>query len=113
MSREEDGGRCFLCEAPCDRPCEACGEVYFCCDDHRDLHRPPSSSSEKECYPFAVVAVPGVGRALVATRDIAAGELVFEERPLTVGPLHDTPPVCLGCFDKVCVKKFDNGGMHI
>ena len=43
--REEDGrGRCFLCEAACDRRCEACGgKVYFCCDDHRDLHRPPGS----------------------------------------------------------------------
>ena len=99
---EMSSGRCFLCEAACDGLCEACGEVYFCCDDHRDLHRPVAAeSSAAECYPFAVVAVPGVGRALVATRDIAAGELVFEERPLTVGPLHDTPPVCLGCFDKV------------
>ena len=31
------GGRCFLCEEACDALCEACGEVYFCCDDHRDL----------------------------------------------------------------------------
>ena len=31
------GGRCFLCEAACDALCEACGLVYFCCDDHRDL----------------------------------------------------------------------------
>ena len=55
-----------------------------------------------------MVSVPGVGRALVATRDIAAGELVFEERPLTVGPLHDTPPVCLGCFGKVRDSLKDN-----
>ena len=55
-----------------------------------------------------MVSVPGVGRALVATRDIAAGELVFEERPLTVGPLHDTPPVCLGCFGKVSGYLEDN-----
>ena len=55
-----------------------------------------------------MVSVPGVGRALVATRDIAAGELVFEERPLTVGPLHDTPPVCLGCFGEVREYLKDN-----
>lgn len=40
-------------------------------------------------------------RCLVATRKIAAGELVFEERPLAVGPLHDTVPVCLTCFKTV------------
>ena len=100
MSGEAESRRCFLCETACDRPCDACGDVYFCCDDHRDLHR-PSSSPAALCYPFRIVSFDGVGRALVATRDIAAGELVFEERPLTVGPLHDTPPVCLGCFDKV------------
>ena len=55
-----------------------------------------------------MVSVAGVGRALVATRDIAAGELVFEERPLTVGPLHNTPPVCLGCFGKVSGYLEDN-----
>ena len=35
---------------------------------------------------------------MVATRDIAAGELILRETPLTVGNLHETPPVCLGCW---------------
>jgi hypothetical protein len=47
-------------------------------------------------------------RVLVATRDIAAGEIVFKEKALTAGPrVHDSYltgfdktkfPVCLGCY---------------
>jgi len=35
---------------------------------------------------------------LVASRDIAPGEVVMEEEPLVVGPNQETTPVCLGCM---------------
>ncbi len=53
------------------------------------------------CAPFRVSRREGVGRCLVATRDVDAGELLFVERPAVVGPLHETSPVCLTCFKKV------------
>lgn len=38
-----------------------------------------------------------LGRYSRATKDIVAGEIVFEEHPFVVGPKPNTPPVCLGC----------------
>ena len=44
---------------------------------------------------------PELGRYLVATRDIKAGEKVFTDAPLVVGPCPITPPVCLKCYAMV------------
>ena len=35
---------------------------------------------------------------MVASRDIRAGEVIFEELPLTFGPSDNSRPVCLGCY---------------
>lgn len=52
-----------------------------------------------EHRPYAVATSPELGRHWVATRDIAPGELLLEERPLVVGPKAGTPPaVCLTCY---------------
>lgn len=53
------------------------------------------------CFPYEVVQKEGIGRCLVATRKIEPGELIFQEDALTIGPLHDTKPVCLGCLTEV------------
>ena len=51
------------------------------------------------CYPYRVAeSIEMGGRHMVATRDIEAGELILRETPLTVGNLHETPPVCLACW---------------
>ncbi|KAL4089800.1 hypothetical protein QTP88_024764 [Uroleucon formosanum] len=47
---------------------------------------------------YAVVESPELGRHWVAARDIAAGEVLLEERPLVVGPKAGSPPVCLTCY---------------
>ncbi|PSN54241.1 hypothetical protein C0J52_09247 [Blattella germanica] len=41
------------------------------------------------------------GRGVVATQDIAAGELIFIDVPLVVGPRagKNSPPVCVGCHE--------------
>lgn len=41
---------------------------------------------------------PELGRHWVAAQDIAAGEVLLEERPLVVGPKAGSPPVCLACY---------------
>uniref|UniRef100_A0A182M1X4 SET domain-containing protein n=1 Tax=Anopheles culicifacies TaxID=139723 RepID=A0A182M1X4_9DIPT len=38
-----------------------------------------------------------VGRYLVASRDLKAGDVIIETPPLMVGPCAETEPVCLGC----------------
>ncbi|CAH1736023.1 unnamed protein product [Aphis gossypii] len=48
--------------------------------------------------PYVVAESPELGRHWVAARDIAAGEVLLEERPLVVGPKAGSPPVCLACY---------------
>ena len=38
----------------------------------------------------------GVGRMILAARDIEPGEEIFREKELVVGPSRRVPPVCLG-----------------
>ena len=40
-------------------------------------------------------------RYIVATRDIRAGEIIFEESPLAVGPNAVSTPQCIMCHSKV------------
>ena len=45
------------------------------------------------------------GRHLLATRDLKAGELVFKEPPVSLGPVHDVVGLqCLGCFRPVKIN---------
>ena len=42
-----------------------------------------------------------LSRYIVATRDIRAGEIIFEESPLVVGPNAVSTPQCIMCHSKV------------
>jgi hypothetical protein len=42
-----------------------------------------------------------LGRFLVATSDLPAGQLIFNEAPILVGPRQLTKPVCLGCHKEL------------
>ena len=33
-----------------------------------------------------------------ASRDIKQGELIFENKPIVVGPNQNAKSICLGCF---------------
>ena len=50
---------------------------------------------------FQIEKSAELGRYLVAARDLKAGEVLFEEPPLVVGPVVMTPPVCLHCYTPV------------
>ncbi|XP_063243624.1 SET domain-containing protein SmydA-8-like [Bacillus rossius redtenbacheri] len=54
----------------------------------QDDKQPPCSVEESDV----------LGRYLVASRDVAAGELLLREAPLAVGPRADAAPVCLACY---------------
>lgn len=41
------------------------------------------------------------GRYLVASEDIEAGEIIFTEDPIMLGPKRFSTPVCLGCHHSV------------
>ena len=44
---------------------------------------------------------PGMGRYIIATRDLKPGELILAESPIVVAPMAVTPPVCLVCYKSV------------
>ena len=68
----------------------------FCSDQHRALHEDGG-----QCLPFLVTSRAGVGRCVMAARDIAPGQLIFREEAVAIGPNHDTPPLCLSCLKVV------------
>ena len=87
---------CFLCAQPSTSTCEVCNLVAFCGPDHAKLHRP-----EQFCFPFMVEQREGVGRLVVATRDIEALEIVMWDNAAALGPRMGSPPVCLQCLKPV------------
>ena len=42
-----------------------------------------------------------LGRYAVATRDLKAGDVIFKDEAVVVGPKQITEPVCLGCYKRV------------
>lgn len=85
---------CSICQAPTTASCPAC-EIP-CCSLHTVAHRPSDT-----CLPFTVKVAPGVGRYVVATRNISASEIILEDIPACVGPNFDTEAICLECMGRV------------
>ena len=55
---------------------------------------------------LAVQEVPGKGRGVFATRDIAAGEVVLREQPLVLYPQNATG----AAFCSHCLRAFNSLG---
>lgn len=73
-----------------------CEETTRLLAEHLRLAGLPDDSS---AWPWVVAQSPLGGRGVIATRDIAAGELVFYDVPLVLGPRAGLrcPPLCVGC----------------
>ena len=52
------------------------------------------------CLPFRVEVKEGVGRCVVAARDIPALDVILRDYPAMVGPYYDQHPLCLECLVK-------------
>ena len=94
---------CFWCRSDYSELCIKCGLVSSC-SSHWALHH---SLDGKFCFPFKVVEDEALGRRIIAVRDINQMEVVMEDKPVAVGPVHSTLPVCLECYkfvnlDVVC-----------
>jgi hypothetical protein len=94
LYRMENSSVCFLCDNKCGVKCPHCEQVFICSDDHSKVHR-----SGKKCLPWVVKFQEGVGRTLVASRDIFPFELIMKDDPLVT--VQDLTDICVNCEDKI------------
>ena len=88
---------CVICNGPSIHSCDNCKTIQYCSffckneDKNNDLHK---------CLPYKIGFDETCGRMLVASRDIAAGEILFTDARGAVGLRTDDPlqPVCLNCY---------------
>lgn len=92
MGTSIEANQCFFCQKESSIQCSACN-LSSCSSEHLVLHRP-----QELCLPFRIQYKEGVGRYIVATRDISPLEVILEDDPAVFGPNHDTEPVCLECL---------------
>ena len=93
---------CLFCGSP-GNPCPACGEASACSPEHLRLHR---REEDGECFPWKVEEREGVGRLMVTTRPISAGEVIFREEPVVSGPSQTSSLLCLSCYSPCSVDGF-------
>ncbi|KAK3849746.1 hypothetical protein Pcinc_042339, partial [Petrolisthes cinctipes] len=90
--------KCGECAKEATIVCGGCWTHGYCARDHQlkgwEKHRP-------KCRPWRVGASSDLGRFMVATRDVAAGELLMNDTPLFIGPKMVTEPICLACYRPV------------
>ncbi|XP_059095448.1 SET domain-containing protein SmydA-8-like [Tigriopus californicus] len=90
---------CFMCLQPAKLRCEECeADIWYCGHTHGNYHRLDGSS---QCSPVMISFQEGIGRCLLASRNIIAGEVIFFEHPIVVGPNNVTAPQCLICNSKI------------
>jgi len=93
MPGPDSSETCCLCMIPTSSTCTHCGTR--CCPAHLSAHRVGTT-----CLPFSVTFKEGVGRCVVAARDISALEEILRDCPAMVGPYFDENPLCLECLLK-------------
>ncbi|XP_049947959.1 SET domain-containing protein SmydA-8-like [Schistocerca serialis cubense] len=103
MSEEEGGeerSACAVCGVPAQEACALCEQTSYCGPQHQRQHWPLHRAA---CSPLRVATSPQLGRYLVATRDLKAGELLLKEQPVAVGPRAGggRSPLCLGCWRRL------------
>ena len=110
---------CFFCGTRENvETCENCNGCFYC-KIHARHHRPPGSAL---CLPFKVNIDEVMGRILVASRDIDAGEIVVldeaavlaaENESLCVTCLQERPSEkCPVCSFPVCKPECAEGDAH-
>ena len=125
---DTDAGECPVCTKVAENKCTACKAVFYCNRDcqkkHWKTHKfdckslpykvnfklTAQNSSRNEViqllmYYIDIVFQVGqskeLGKYVTAARDLKAGEVLFTEAPLVVGPVQMTQPVCLDCYTPV------------
>ena len=83
------------------RKCGGCHSVSYCSPQ---CQRQDWARHKGSCGPVTVATVAGMGRGLVATRDIGAGQLIFKENPVISVTLPRTD--CCASCDTMGMKQY-------
>merc|ERR1711892_151408 len=98
---EHAAHHCFMCGRVAEHVCPCCNSVWFCCSTHGRLHYREDVGS---CFPWTVEQREGVGRLMVTTRKVLAGETLFLEEPIVHGPNQVGSPICLTCYSSITLE---------
>ena len=85
-------------KCPEAKPVDTNDEINKCSSTNKANGIPTDSDSNLVCWPFYIDTRPSVGRIMIASRDIRAGEIILEEMPAIWGPSNKSAAVCLGCL---------------
>ncbi|XP_076299374.1 SET domain-containing protein SmydA-8 [Lasioglossum baleicum] len=87
---------CDICGQSATHKCSACESTYYCSKEHQ---KKDWKKHAQICKSYKLAENPILGRHYVATRNIKVGEIILKDnQPLLAGPMHNSVPVCLGCF---------------
>ena len=84
---------CFVCRNENCSFCENCKSVLIC-NAHQHLHL---DAEYKTCFPVKIAYKKGVGRCLVAIRDIKPGKLIIHDLSAASGPRKQPQLSCVSC----------------
>ncbi|CAG7726755.1 unnamed protein product [Allacma fusca] len=101
---------CPVCTALAVSKCGGCNKVGYCSRDHQKQHW---KIHKNECTSWKISQSPELGRYLIATRDIKAGSIILQEKPLLLTPPRITAPVCLGCYNEFLPPEDQSGDQEI
>ena len=91
----QDLETCYICNGKPQPELTEVPNVQYCGQVCKELHYPPEKESP---WPIVVKYKSEVGRYIIASRNIEAGEVIFAEEAFALGPAHDSLPSCLNCF---------------
>ena len=105
-----DGLECPICKKTALSRCGGCNRVGYCSREHQ---RQDWKVHKANCSLWKVAQSPELGRYLIATREIKAGSIILQEKPLLLVPPRITAPVCLGCYNELISPEDVQEGMQL
>ena len=93
------GGACVVCsEENTSLSCTTCTMASYC---STTCQVKDTNNEHHQCLPYTILHESRCGRLLMASRDISAGEVLFNDIPGAVGPDNNPKPVCLTCYKRL------------